>query len=78
MYCLSFCLGGIVHLFALFKFSKVKQLIKGNLVQIVLLGPGYISKPLIKSWKFYQSNLTLGINLDQIALDKLLGIRKFK
>ena len=46
----KFILGGeFVYLFALFKFPETKQLILGNLVQIMLLGPGYISKPLIKS-----------------------------
>ena len=44
----------------------------------MLLDPGYISEPVIKSWKFYQSNLSFGINLDQITLDKLLGFRKLK
>ena len=61
-------LGKFVHLFALFKSPNVKQFILGNLVQIMWLGPGYI----------HQSKLSLLINLDQIILDKLLGLGKFK
>ena len=40
----------------------------------MLLGPGYISKPVIRSWKFYQGNLSIGINFDQATLDKLLAL----
>ena len=75
-YCLSFFFEGICSYLFYFNF-----LMPSSLSGVIWSRLGYytqVAKLFIKSGKFRQSKLSLVINLDQIILDKLLDLGKFK